>query len=53
LLFGKLTKGGAVKVTMKDRKLDFEFIEATVPALPKPEGDGDEGSSEREPETAE
>jgi ATP-dependent Clp protease ATP-binding subunit ClpA len=53
LLFGKLTKGGAVKVTMKDKKLDFEFIEATVPALPKPDPDGDEGSSEREPETAE
>jgi ATP-dependent Clp protease ATP-binding subunit ClpA len=53
LLFGKLTKGGAVKVTMKDKKLDFEFIEAALPALPKPEGDSDEGGSEREPETAE
>jgi ATP-dependent Clp protease ATP-binding subunit ClpA len=53
LLFGRLTKGGAVKVTMKDKKLDFEFIEANVPALPKPEGDGDEPSSEREPEVAE
>ncbi len=53
LLFGKLTKGGAVKVSMKDNKLDFEFIEAAVPALPKPEGDGDEGGSEKEPETAE
>ena len=53
LLFGKLVKGGAVKVTMKDRKLDFEIVEASLPALPKPEGDGDEGSSEREPETAE
>jgi len=52
LLFGRLTKGGAVKVTMKDKKLDFEFIEANVPALPKPEGDGDEPSSEREPEVA-
>ncbi len=53
LLFGKLTKGGAIKVTMKDGKLDFEFIEATTPALPRPENDSDEGSSEREPETAE
>jgi ATP-dependent Clp protease ATP-binding subunit ClpA len=53
LLFGKLAKGGAVKVTMKDNKLDFEFIEAAVPALPRPEGDGDEGGNEREPETAE
>jgi ATP-dependent Clp protease ATP-binding subunit ClpA len=52
LLFGRLTKGGAVKVTLKDTKLDFEYIEAAVPALPKPEGDGDEGGSEREPETA-
>jgi ATP-dependent Clp protease ATP-binding subunit ClpA len=52
LLFGRLTKGGAVKVTMKDKRLDFEFIEANVPALPKPEGDGDEPSSEREPEVA-
>ena len=53
LLFGRLVKGGAVKVTLKDKKLDFEFVEANVPALPRPEGDGDEGSSEREPETAE
>ena len=50
LLFGRLTKGGAVKVTLKDKKLEFEYIEATVPALPGPdEGDG---GSEREPETA-
>ena len=53
LLFGKLTKGGAVKVTLKDNKLDFEFIEAAVPALPKPEGEGDEGGTEKEPEVAE
>jgi ATP-dependent Clp protease ATP-binding subunit ClpA len=53
LLFGRLTKGGAAKVTLKDRKLDFEFIEAAVPALPRPEGDGDEGGTEKEPETAE
>ncbi|CAH2599344.1 ATP-dependent Clp protease ATP-binding subunit ClpA [Rhodovastum atsumiense] len=53
LLFGRLTKGGAVKVTLKEKKLDFEFIEAAVPALPRPEGDGDEGGSEKEPETAE
>jgi ATP-dependent Clp protease ATP-binding subunit ClpA len=53
LLFGKLTKGGAVKVTLKDNKLDFEFIEAAAPAPPKPESDGDEGEPEKEPETAE
>ena len=51
LLFGKLAKGGAVKVTLKDNKLEFEFIEAAVPALPGPEGD--EGDGERESETAE
>ena len=53
LLFGKLTKGGAVKVSMKDNKLEFEFIEATAPVLAKPEGDGEEGGTEKEPETAE
>ena len=37
LLFGKLVKGGSVKVTMKDGKLDFEIIEAALPALPKPD----------------
>ncbi len=52
LLFGKLAKGGSVKVTMKDGKLDFECVEAALPALPKPEGDGDEGASEKEPEAA-
>ncbi len=51
LLFGKLVKGGSVKVTMKDGKLDFETFEASAPALPKPEGDGDEGTTEREPES--
>ena len=54
LLFGRLVKGGAVKVSLKDDKLEFEFTEAATPAVPvKAEGDGDEGSSEREPETAE
>lgn len=54
LLFGKLARGGAVKVALKDDKLDFEFTEAAVPALPRAEGDGDEGGAgEREPETAE
>jgi ATP-dependent Clp protease ATP-binding subunit ClpA len=49
LLFGKLVKGGAVKVTLKDNKLDFEITEASVPALPKPEGDPD-GDADREQE---
>ena len=49
LLFGKLVKGGAVKVTLKDNKLDFEITEAATPTLPKPEGD-DEGGAGREEE---
>ncbi len=54
LLFGKLARGGAVKVTLKEGALAFEFIEAAPPALPRPEGDGDEGGgSERESEIAE
>jgi len=52
LLFGKLVKGGSVKVTLKDAKLDFDIVEAAAPATSKPESDGDEGSAEREPETA-
>ncbi|HUZ64062.1 MAG TPA: ATP-dependent Clp protease ATP-binding subunit ClpA [Acetobacteraceae bacterium] len=51
LLFGKLVKGGAVKVTLKDGALEFETIEAAPPALPRPEGD--EGGLEKEPEQVE
>jgi ATP-dependent Clp protease ATP-binding subunit ClpA len=51
LLFGRLVKGGAVKVTLKDNKLNFEIVEANAPAaMAKPEG---EGEGEREAETAE
>jgi len=50
LLFGKLARGGAVKVTLKDGLLAFEFIEASPPALPRPEGEED---GERESETVE
>ena len=47
LLFGRLAKGGAVKVALKDGVLDFEFIEASPPALPGPDGeDGIERESE-------
>ncbi len=53
LLFGKLVRGGSVAVALKDGKLAFEYIAAEAQNQPKPEGDGDEGSSEREPETAE
>jgi ATP-dependent Clp protease ATP-binding subunit ClpA len=53
LLFGKLVGGGSVKVTMKDGKLDFEFVEASVPALPKPDEDGDGGADRGEQLTVE
>jgi ATP-dependent Clp protease ATP-binding subunit ClpA len=49
LLFGKLAHGGAVKVTVKDGKLDFDITEAPLPALPGPE----DGDAEKEPETVE
>jgi ATP-dependent Clp protease ATP-binding subunit ClpA len=51
LLFGKLVKGGAVKVNLKDGELAFDYVEAAPPALPKPE-EGD-GEPEKEPEVAE
>ena len=53
LLFGKLVKGGAVKVALRDDKLEFEYTEASAPVPAKAEGDGEEGAPEREPETAE
>jgi len=51
LLFGRLARGGAVKVALKDGALTFEYVEAAPPALPKPE-EGD-GEAEREPEVVE
>jgi ATP-dependent Clp protease ATP-binding subunit ClpA len=51
LLFGKLVKGGSIKVTMKDDKLAFDIIEASMPALPKPEGG--EAEDDKEPEVVE
>jgi len=48
LLFGKLVKGGSVKVTLKDGKLEFEIVEAQVSALPKPDEDGDGGVDREE-----
>ena len=47
LLFGKLVKGGSVKVTLKDGKLEFETLEAAPPALPGPT----DGAEEEEKET--
>ncbi|MXP66008.1 ATP-dependent Clp protease ATP-binding subunit ClpA [Roseomonas sp. M0104] len=51
LLFGKLAKGGAVRVGKKDDELTFEFIEAPLPALPKPD-EGPDGENEHAPEAA-
>ncbi|MDE1895970.1 MAG: ATP-dependent Clp protease ATP-binding subunit ClpA [Rhodospirillales bacterium] len=51
LLFGKLVKGGAVKVSVKDGKLVFDISEAPALALPKPETEGD-GDDEKAPEEA-
>ena len=33
---------------MKEGKLDFEIVEATPPALPKPDEDGDGGVDREE-----
>lgn len=43
LLFGKLVKGGAVKVSLKDGALVFDISEPVQATLPKPESDGDDG----------
>ena len=55
LLFGKLAKGGAVRVGVDDetKALTFTYIEVPVAALPKPEGDAGEGDEERAPEAVE
>ena len=55
LLFGRLAKGGAVRVGVDEagKTLTFAFVEAPVAALPKPEGDGGEGDEERAPEVVE
>jgi ATP-dependent Clp protease ATP-binding subunit ClpA len=51
LLFGRLAKGGAVKVAMKDGKLDFEITEAVAPVASRP--GSEEGGTEKEPEEVE
>jgi ATP-dependent Clp protease ATP-binding subunit ClpA len=38
LLFGRLAKGGVVRVTIVDDKPSFEYPESTVPALPDRKG---------------
>jgi len=51
LLFGKLVKGGVVKVSVKDNKLDFAFEEAAAP--PAPPAAPDEPDAPKEPEYVE
>ena len=54
LLFGKLVKGGAVKVNLVEGKLAFEVTEAAAGGTAKSESDdGEGGGSEREPEVVE
>ena len=52
LLFGKLVKGGSVKVTLKDDKLAFEIEAASASALPKPDPEAEDGL-DKEPEAVE
>ena len=52
LLFGALVHGGAVKVGLKESKLDFEYTSAPPPPPVTGTEDG-EGSAEREPEAVE
>src|SRR5579871_3624730 len=51
LLFGKLVKGGVVKVSAKEDKLDFTFEEAANP--PPPPAAPDEPDAPKEPEYVE
>ena len=51
LLFGRLVRGGSVKVSLKDGKLEFDIVEAPVP--PPVMADGDEDGSDREQEAVE
>ncbi len=54
LLFGKLVKGGSVKVNLVDGKLAFDVTEAVGGGTAKSESDdGEGGGSEREPEVVE
>jgi ATP-dependent Clp protease ATP-binding subunit ClpA len=46
LLFGKLVKGGEVRVHLREARLAFEVIPAAPAALPAPAKTGDEGAPE-------
>jgi len=52
LLFGRLVKGGSVKVSLKDNVLEFDVVEASTPPAP-PDSDAEGDDSAREAETAE
>jgi len=52
LLFGKLIKGGSVKVGLKDGKLTFDIEEAPAPASTSSEGESEDGSG-KAPEAVE
>ena len=52
LLFGKLIKGGSVKVTLKDDKLAFDIVEAPAPAVTVSEGESEDGTG-KAPEAVE
>ncbi|WP_428376733.1 ATP-dependent Clp protease ATP-binding subunit ClpA [Lichenicoccus sp.] len=52
LLFGRLVKGGSVKVSLRDGKLAFDYVEASAgPSAAESEGE-EGGGSERESEAA-
>ncbi len=45
LLFGRLVRGGSVKVTLTDGKLAFDIVEASSPPAPaKPDEEGGDGT---------
>jgi ATP-dependent Clp protease ATP-binding subunit ClpA len=50
LLFGKLVKGGVVKVSVKDEKLAFAYEEATSPPRRAARDEPDEPDAPKEPE---
>ncbi len=51
LLFGKLAKGGSVKVGLKEGKLEFDIAEAPSRVAGRP--GSEEGGTEKEPEEVE
>jgi ATP-dependent Clp protease ATP-binding subunit ClpA len=52
LLFGKLVKGGEIRVFLKDDKLGFEIIPTSAPALPAPNSDAPKRKRKKPTENA-